>query len=332
MNLNWTEFIRMFGVEKDIPQQTTSKQEMNGEESSPQSKRITNADILDYVTAHFENEMNEKSFHNVVTFPMSFTIILNQKDYEGFSDYCRIVSKHIVLNFYRIIKEALAKGEDKVCEPLATYWNISFLQCEEEPLMVDGKIIKVEEGDYYICSCVHDKLTDQVNKNPAGSMISVSKGGSRLFANVNINQKSLEDLRIVGETHIQMDWDYRMSNVFDRHTPLAHYDKVAPGRLLTGGHVFYMNGGTYRVSGSEETSNDNNVFIVDSAFVENGHIQVEYISKEDKFKMAAFAPTKLNGKQVPLSDANDKQWLDLSDGDSINLADDIILTFRKSTN
>jgi len=330
MSLNWMDFIRIFAVDKNETASVKQDSSKTVEATDETVKQITNEDILNYVTAHFEKEMKDKSFHNVVTFPMSFTVILNRKDYERFAEYCRVVSKHIVLNFYRIIKEELAKGKEKVCEPLATYWNVSFLQCDNEPLEVNGCFVQVDEGDYCICSCVYDKLSEQVKNRKGGSTISVSKGGSRLFANVNINPQSLENLRIVNETHIQMDWDRRMSDVFEFHGPVARHHDGSLGRLVGNGYIFRLDKGVYRVSGSEETVRDKNVLIVDSDFVENGHVQLEYIASEDKFKMAAFADTKLNGKPLPLSDAGDKRWIDLNDGDNMNLADDVILTFKRN--
>lgn len=336
MGRNLVDFIRSLGAEK-APKTTeqvnetpsvNDEQELQEETKAVEKKKINNADILEYVTEHFKAEMMDKSFKNVITFPMSFTVILNQRDYDTFKDYSRIVSKHIVLSFYEAIKEVMTEG--KVCEPLATYWNISFLQCDDEPLEVNDKIVQVEEGDYYICSTVHDKLTDQVaTSKTGGSTISVSKGGSTLFANVNINKESLDSLRIIDDTHIQMDWDDRMSEVYISGTPATPKVSIAVGKLCSQGKEYMIQGGTTILSGAKETRKDKNIIKVNSVFVQNGHVQIQYMDKEDKFKIAAFAETELNGVPMPVSTSNDKQWKDLQDGMVIDLAGDVTLTFKK---
>jgi len=331
VEFNLLDFIRKFGAEKT----GTPQQPANGSRVSPlvsaddaaNARTISNGDVLQYVTAHFRTEMDRKSFCNVVTFPMSFTVILNRKDYDAFKDYSRVVSKHIILAFYDAIKEKLTEG--KVVEPLATYWNISFLQCDEEPVTVNQDVVMVNQGEYYICSTVHDKLVDSLMKSPTGSRIAVSKGGSQLFANVNINRESLDRLRVVGETHIQMDWEPMMSSVHVRHEP-AHLNFCTTLAKLSGqGKTFHMTGDSCLISGKYETRKDKNIFIVNSEFVANGHVQIQYMEKERKFRIAAFEYTELNGQEMRLSTGTDKQWMDLVDGATIHMANDVVLSFNK---
>ena len=104
---------------------------------------------------------------------------------------------------------------------------------------------------------------------------------------------------------------------------------TAVAKLSCQGKEFSITGDTCLVSGTYETRKDKNIFIVDSEFVENGHIHIQYMKKENKFKIAAFAPTELDGKVLQLNTATDKHWMDLSDGASINLANDVVLTFKK---
>ncbi|MBO5016925.1 MAG: hypothetical protein J6C92_14135 [Bacteroidaceae bacterium] len=326
--LNLEDILERWSPEKKKSAEEEVVKEMGVEEKVEEVKELNNESILEYVAEHFKQQMKKKSFRKVVTFPMSFTIILNKKDYEGFQEYSGVVSKYIIYEFYDIIKKELTEG--KVCENLATYWNISFLQCDDEPVEINGKMVQVNEGEYYIFCCVHDKLSETVAKGTGGSTISVSKGGSKLYADININMETLNSLKIVGQTHFQMTWDPMMSNVFmSTETPIVENVSSAVAKLCCQGKEYMMTGGTYKVSGLDEKQKDKNTFIVDSEFVENGHIMIEYIAEENKFKIAAFAETELNGRDMPISTAGDKKWSDLQDGMTINLAGDVILTFKK---
>ena len=327
---NIIDIIKDLSAEQETQQGKVENRQESGQTASQESpKKLNNQAILEHVRDHFKHEMYEKSFLNVITFPMSFTIILNQNDYDAFKDYSGLVSKYIVRSFYEVVRAAITEGQDKVCENLATYWNFSFLQCEDEPVTVDNKVIHVEEGDYYICSTVHDLLIDQVEKSgESGSTISISKGGSKIYGNININRESLKSLRIVGQTHFQMDWDPGMNEVAMPQQGSASNVSTAVGELNVDGKVYKLTSGTYMVSGLSETRTNSNIIIVNSHYVKPGHVHIQYIEKDNKFKIAAFEETELSGKTMPISSASEKCWVDLNDGADIELAGDTVMVFR----
>jgi len=289
-------------------------------------KELTNQDIFNYVTEHFKTQMLKKSFQNVITFPMSFSVILNKSDYEEFKYYCKVVSEAVVLDFYRIIKEALNEDKQKVCKNLAKYWNISFLQCDDEPLDVNDNIVQVDKGEYYIFSTVLDKLVDEVEKSgEGGSTFAVSKGGSQLYANMNINKDTLSDMKLIGETHVHIDWDEHLTSayVFDSMPETDTGKAVA--KIRTQGKVFKMGNGTYTISGNRETRRDKNIFRVDSDFVENGHVQI-FIKDDNKFQIQALHDSVMvNDEPVEVSTTNDKIFKNLADGDTISIFNNEVL-------
>ena len=324
--LNWA------GPDGNVPEKEKSAAG-NSPDGMNRKKELSNQDIHDYVTEHFRTQMKKKSLSNALMFPMSFTVILNKADYDEFKGYSQAVSQLIVQTFYKVIKEEQEADENKICMALATYWNISFLRCDDEPMDVNDKMVKVERGRPYICSTVHDKLIEQVkDSGESGSTFTVSQGGSQLYANVNINRETLDTLRLVGETHFQIDWDSQLSTaqVSGESYGSNNSNDPAKAEIRTQGKVFKMKSGTYIISGNKEARSDKNIFRVNSDFVENGHLQLQYIESEQRFKMAAYADfVTLNDEPVPVSTANDKIYMDLEDGDEISIFNnDVIMNFR----
>lgn len=316
------DFIRRFAPENGNVENTA-----DGVAQSVVAEPMNNQTILNNITRQFERELKANSFEDVVTFPMSFTIILNMKDYYKQKDYTPLIAQKTVEAFYRIIKENMKDG--KKCANLATWWNISFVPCETEGVQVNENMIVVEEGKYAICCAVHDKVMDfKDSEDGSGSQFSVTVGGSTIYGNINFNRERLANLKVVSDTHFNIDWDPDLSEVV---TPSM--DKTANlgtpvAKLCCQGKEFNLIKGTYMVSGTTETRKDKNIFVVDSDYVENGHIRIQYIEKDNKFKIAAFGDTKLNDEEMQKSTATDMVWMDLLDNTFISLADDIDLTFR----
>lgn len=319
------DFINKFGAEDSNTEKGHAENVAVNDDS--QNGTLSNEEVLDCLTAHFKAQLLKRSFKNVITFPMSFTVILNKYDFDEFKDYSGIVSKHAVLSFYEVIKNELTEG--RICENLATYWNISFLPCEGEPLAVGNQSVYVKQGKCYICSTVHDQITDNVkNAGEGGSTFTISKGGSEVYGNVNINRATLDQLRLVGEAHFQMNWDPRLSSAHISEEKKADEKPETPAvaKLCVQGKEFKLYSGTYIVSGNKETRRDKNIFIVNNPFIKNGHIEI--YEKDKKFKIAAFGPTKVNGTKLNVSTGNDKQYFDLLDNQSINMDDEVVMVFK----
>lgn len=293
-------------------------------------EELRNEDIYNYLVDHFKQQLLCKSFGKVITFPMSFTVVLNEKDFNEFKDYSQVVSEQAIFSFYEVISEALTVG--KVCKNLATYWNICFMPSSDEPVDVNDNFIRVERGDHFIFSCVHDTLSSiEKEDSTGGSTFTVSKGGSKLFENININREVIKDLRLVNEAHVQMNWE--SSYIFSkgsnegREVSAAQTNNAA-AKLICNGKEYGIVSGTYVISGADEKRNDPHVFVINSYFIECDHLHIQYIEKDKKFKMAAYhGNVMLNDEPVKVSSSSDKIFYDLKDGDSIDVGD-VVITFR----
>lgn len=308
----------------------TVKNNAAGVSETALSTELRNEDVYNYLVDHFKQQLLCKSFGKVITFPMSFTVVLNEKDFNEFKDYSQVVSEQAIFSFYEVISEAMTVG--KVCKNLATYWNICFMPSSDEPVDINDNFIRVERGDHFIFSCVHDTLSSiEKEGTSGGSTFTVSKGGSRLFENININKEVIKDLRLVNEAHVQMNWE--SAYIYSRGTMDKSEESVphagnAVAKLLCNGKEYQIVNGTYVVSGADETRNDPNIFVIDTYFIHCDHLHIQYIEKDKKFKMAAYhGNVMLNDEPVKVSSSSDKIFYDLKDGDSIDVGD-VVITFR----
>ena len=334
--MDWKDFLNIWKAEQvqlDADGEYTDKDEVKKEK-----RPLRNKDIQEYIVKHFEHELKENSFEEVVTFPMSFTVVLNQKDFGRRKDYAVTLAKHVVKKFYQTIRNAMEKVKSEenmkpVCENLATYWNISFVPCGEEVMEVNENHIQVPEGQMAIFCSVHDRIATIDEKNETGSLFSVNVGGSSIFNNVNINFDTIKNLKLVSESHFQFAWDPTLP-VGEGGLVRSHEEMVFPVAKLVGEQSeFNILNGTCEVSGMTDTRSDSrelSILKVKSENVIDGHIRIQYLEHENKFKMAAFGITYLNNDRVAISTKNNVFWTDLKDGDIINLGnDDVVFTFKK---
>ena len=299
------------------------------EEKKEVKMPLSNDNIMKYIVKHFEKEMNENSFDDLVTFPMTFTVIMNQKDFNRKKDYAPLVAKQTIKKFYESIRKEVENG--KSCENLATYWSISFVPCGNQAVEVDENNYAVEEGDIAICCSVHDRIATLSEQDEIGSQFSVTLGGSEIYGNVNINYNAIKNLNLVGEAHFQFPWDPALPTGQNMKPVQVENPGMNIAKLFNEEYTFNITGGTCEVSGPAETRlniRDLTIFQVNNDYVNNGHIRIQYIKSDNKFKMAAFDYTTLNGMPMETSSKNDIHWVDLTDGARITLADQVTLTFK----
>lgn len=318
-----------FRAQESFKQTETAEKAQNDMPETSEEKTMTNQQLMNDLVGSFEKKLQEVSFDNVVTFPMSFTVIMHHEDFNTIKDYAFLLARQSVNAFYNIIDKYTT--EDKVCEHLATYWKVCFVPCHAEEGEMDGKAIVVRKGLPVICSSVFDtvlkKDDDPTKDSEGGSHFTVTVSGSTFYGDVNINKDSLKNLTMVNQTHFQFPWEK------NKATPATAAPNSKPkvnsvAKLEAGGKEFFMNKGAYMISGSAETRTDSNIFCVDNDYVMNGHIRIQYIEKENKFKIAAFSDTALNGVLMPISKPNDIRWMNLEHDSIINLADEVEVKFE----
>lgn len=303
-------------------------QETEKATTSDGNKKMTNQLVMNELAKNFEMKLKEVSFDKIVTFPMSFTVIMNYNDFQLVKDYTPLLAEQAVETFYKIIDKNMT--EESICKNLATYWNICFVPCYGDESEMNEEVIYTKPGTIQTLSSVHDTIFKKNNEEEdgEGSQFTVTVSGSSFFGDVNINKEALKNLTLVSKTHFQKSWKRTQAKTESITTSNNKPASISVAKLFAQGKEYSMQSGTHMVSGSAETRSDANIFRVNSDYVMNGHIRIQYIEKDNKFKIAAFSDTTLNGKDMPKSNPSDIRWMDLENDAIIVLAEDVEITFK----
>lgn len=307
------------------------------------SRKLSNQIILDKITEVFHNDLRENSFEDTVVFPMTFTVAMAQKDYETFKGYRPAIVQQAIKKFYRIIKQEM--GETRSCDNLATYWDISFIPCIPDVTEIDEQTINVPEGSVIVLAAVNDTIED-IMKSEGGVRVSVTVSGTDAFENVNINRDMLRNMNVRNNAHFQINWDRNMSPDFRKPEAVYYTEQSEPVKqdngpaaahglaeltcIYNGSRTGYvMERNMCILSGSRDTREDGNIIKLPCKVVRDGHVTIEYIPNEDKFMMAAFGNTIMNGNRIRQSTGGDVKWVQLPDEADLNLCGSVMVKFRK---
>ena len=99
------------------------------------------------------------------------------------------------------------------------------------------------------------------------------------------------------------------------------YDKM--GKHYT----FAMQDPLIHISGRNDERTGRSCFRLESDTIKNSHVQIKYMSGENRFKVAAFGYARMNGGEIPLSVGGNIQWMDLANNSTIFINNEIQLRF-----
>lgn len=292
---------------------------IDSEENKPKqsSSKITNKVLLQELVTHFEQSMDELSVGRRMLYPMSFNILMHPDDYNQTKESFPFVLPEVVSQFYSSIKKEKNKYRDGVnCSPPATYWFFQFSACRfgekdgDEALLERGKIITTGS-----------LTTFDIQK--------AQKGGVRSEANVqlsvkcqnsntnetNINMDALLGMDILAEGSYKFNFDKNMNEDAQKIADSTNAQEKGWATLRwSEGSIFktYTMLDTYiDISGSAETRTTRNICPIKSDAVAVTHVQIRYDQITQTFQMAAWAKTRLNSREVPLSSGNTPTWIAL---------------------
>lgn len=334
---NWKKWIgnigNCMGFNEESAQVPTDKAEV----SQGQQKQVpfNLQSIRDEMVSNFRNQLEDNSFDDTVLFPMVCTVILNTKDFHKRREYFYELGANAVNQFYQVIRSA-AEGGGKHCKHMATYWTIEFVEClDGESVEYGQDTIKVDAGKTITLFSVFDKLGDIKDGNDAGISYSVKYSGCDDFRNLNINQEMLANINIISDTRFHYPWSERMatgstaakqqSGQKVRKQPLASFTYMEDFESRT----YMMYDAQCRISGLDETGREDHICRLATSGVKAGHLNIQYLPYERKFKVMATGETMLNGMPLALSNGTDVVWVDLPDQSEIVLGRSVILKFNK---
>lgn len=279
--------------------------------------KVTNKVLLKELVAHFEQSMDELSVGRRLLYPMSFNILMHPDDYNMTKESLPFVLPEVVSQFYAVIKREKNKYHDGVnYAPPATYWFFQFSACQfgekdgRESLLERGKIITTGNlTTFDIRKAQNGGIQSEANVN-----LSVKCQNSKVNDN-NINMEALLGMDVVSEGTYMFNFDNNLSE--DAKTIASSSTTQDKGwatlRWSDGAtdKIFTMRDTYIDVSGSAETRKGRNICKIMNDAVSVTHVQIRFEQATQTFQIAAFAKTRLNTREVPLSTGGIPNWIAL---------------------
>lgn len=323
---------------------------------------LRNQDIMNILVRRFEWEIGHRSVEGQMIYPMTFTIVMHNNDFHGRMVELQMIIPKVVKKFYELILKHKDEYGD-ITNP-ANYWTFRFIPSLAESMELDGQNIQVEENKMVIITTILDETeTDETDKNVNVSM-PVDKTG--VVKKVNINLAAFGKF-VSKDEPITVDWTDPVqavngggvsplaSNIFDiaekkpepaAGGPVPHSDLSDLGAIFKGFHkgndtyilAYKLNGEIFtyeiksnecQVSGNGADSTKPDTFVVKSSNVKSPHIRIRKNVAENKFYVAAFAPTSIEEVQIPVSTPDEPKWVALNDGVNIDMNTFVVRFMKK---
>ena len=290
---------------------------------------LNNQLFLDILVKQFTEDLEDFSVGDRMLYPMSFNILLHKNDYAQLEMSLPFVLPQVVNSFYRVIEKYSDRYPDFTFP--ATDWFFQITSCEMRP---DN--IPIEESSPVVLASL---LTLDLQKasqmdgelNIRSSYRAVN---SEVNRKMNINKDAILSMDIRAAGVVTIPPDYRKINAANKRTDVGRSSirKYATLTYSTGTVDFHydMKEKSVFISGNADTRNQNNILKLNSNDVIVNHLQIRFLEEEDKFQMAVFAPTRVNGRELELSGEGVLKWYDLSNHSSILLNDSVCVKFETS--
>lgn len=313
-------------VDKLRPQGPSHKNYVKGE--------ITNETLYDELIEHFKTQMDKLSLKRRVLYPMSFNILLYPDDYKKVGESLPFILPEVIAGFYEAIQKK-SRGIKDVCyEPPATYWFFQFAASEIKT--VEGKDSFIKPGE--IVTIGNLTTFDIRNAQKAiieqSTLLSIKCQNSNVNQN-NINKDALVGMEILTNNAYCFNFDKNMSQSL---SDIQSSQRNSGNALATISYTtkdnsiakLSMMDDLIILSGSAETRKSGNILKIDHEAVQIGHVQIRYNKETNRFQLCAYAQTRLNQRNVPLSTGGTPLWVDMSYNSDIFLNDEVNIKFKAS--
>lgn len=284
-----------------------------------------NNELVKQLIVSFRQWMRQKSFGQRVIYPMSFNVYLCPADYERVKEFFPDIVDETIRKCYAAINRETSRlryWRGCKCSPRATYW--SFRLSDIKHLTEE---ISFQQGEVGTLLRLFTKEETSKEERVVNPLLSVQrkKTGTTVY---NINRDALRDMDIESEgvvkhvfngDKIRKPWLF--SSLFKGYDFECNYDSCRSAASYTtdnlatlrwNGKPYYMVGLNIIISGNTEKRRGRDIFLIESDAVEESHVQIRYNQTSKTFELAAWAKTRLNQREVPLSIGNTPNWVNLS--------------------
>ncbi|RVT97359.1 hypothetical protein EOD41_18870 [Mucilaginibacter limnophilus] len=265
---------------------------------------LTPDTVYSYIIEKFKDSIKELSFGQRVVFYHEFIISFNAEDYREFVENKQgifgLIVQETVKKFYEILKEQRALG--KTVEPSGSKWVFRLVS---HPDYVRG-----DKG--FIGKLLPDN-NDQKAENLRVTFIPRQTGIAQTF---DVNNDVLKGFTYYSEGYMEIPYEEELEYIDQKNAPattLARLETIIPDKQFAGKKVEYlMKDDDIIISGSDETREEPNIFVIPSEWVNSPHLQIKYNKADGKFYLASFGEiTTLNEGAVKPSGINNPEWVEL---------------------
>lgn len=268
-------------------------------------KGLTPDEVYKYILDKFKESIGQLSFANRVVFYHEYIICFNEDDYKEFLAHKQglfgIIVHESVKHFYDMLGEYRKMG--KTVEPSSSKWVFRLVSHPDYERGDKGFIGKLMPG------------TVRKDDNLRVTFIPRQTG---IAQTLDLNQDILSGFTYYSEGYYELPYSADFSKLA---TPVkggvnkafARLETIMPDQSFRGKKVEYlMNTEQITVSGKEDKSEEQNVFRIESDWVNSPHLSIKYLPAESKFYLASYGEkTIVNENEVVRSEMNNPQWVEL---------------------
>lgn len=282
----------------------------------------------------FTENLEKLSVGERMLYPMSFTILMHQSDYEEIKESLGYVLSETVRRFYRIIDKYQTEFPNYI--PPAMYWffNISGSKLDRIPI-ANGQYLEIHKGEFTPIAHLYSHNFDNRQDNVRESQdlrVSVRIRNSDVYSNVNLNPEVLKDFETLADGVFKIPFNKSLPNNAQEileDSNITEINGLAELSYSRFGKTVYftMRDKLIHISGKNEQRKGGSFFILNSENIKDSHVQIKYVANEKKFQLAAYGPTRLNARKVIESNGGNIVWYDLSNNSTIFINDEISVKF-----
>lgn len=305
-----------------------------GRDKDKHSGKLTNKLLLQELKEHFEFELEELSVGKKMLYPMYFNVLMHPDDYSARKDSLPFILPEIVSAFYAIIDDKRAEYPDFT--PPSRYWVFQFSACQ----MVDAgggtdEANIVQKGHLTtLASLVTINVRGGGNRSVENNThVSVKCQNSDVMSDTTVNWNAIKSLDFISEGTFTYNFDDKLNQDVKSIKPGTNnsysegYATLSYNEGASIIHYTMLDNSIY-ISGNSDDRDDRAIMKIDSDKIAKSHVQIKYSKDEKRFKIAAFANTRLNGKRLDISGGGDIKWYMLANKSNIFLNEDVNIEFE----
>ena len=301
---------------------------------------MTNRKLMSDLVELFERGIEKESVGERMLYPMSFYVLMHKEDYDDRKKALPILIPEIIKAFYKVIQNK--RNEYPNCDPVSKKWVFQFSPCQFDSSIEteDKGVFTVKKGNIVSSADLYNDTIDTfqdmlVERN---IKVSIKCNNSNVIKTANLNLKAIAGVDILCEGFFTYNFDQKIikplenasvptsfsePEIIEGDKPLAtiSYDYNQQK------YIYTMRISPLYISGRKDNRTTSNILRIEGANIENGHVQIKY--ENGDFFLCAFGDTRLNEKNVVVSEPGNIRWQPLANNSDILMNGDIQIRFKK---